>query len=120
MATRKTIRVWVLYRANERHAQGSSDPGLELEGFTTVRDATRILGQRFALGHGITYYVHPDREADRQWTDWADADKDTTFAEVWLYANHPDMPPGWVPDATSEPDEKWKQSGLLGVERTRY
>jgi hypothetical protein len=120
MATRKTIRVWVLFRANPRHAQGAADPGLELEGFTTVRDAKRIIGQRIALGTGTAYYVHPDREADRQWTHWADNDKDTAYAEVWLYAHHTDTPPGWEPDATSQPDEKWTHKGLLGVERTPY
>lgn len=112
----KTTRVWVLYRASERHAQDGTDPGMDLEGFATVRDATRILGQRFALGHGSAFYVHPDRQADRNWTDWPDADKDTCYAEVWL---GPDRV-GQQPDAASQPDERWTQAGLLGVERTRY
>lgn len=116
MVARKTTRVWVLYRANDRHAQGESDPGLALEGFATVRDAQRILGQRFALGHGSVFYVHPDRQADLDWTDWPDADKATAYAEVWL---GPDRV-GQQPDATSQPDERWTHKALLGVNRTPY
>lgn len=114
--TAKTTRVWVLYRANERHAQGCADPGLDLEGFATVRDATRILGKRFALGTGNAFFAHPDRQADCAWTDWADADKATAYADVWLGPERV----GREPDATSQPDERWTHTGLLGVQRTRY
>lgn len=112
----KTTRVWVLYRASERHAQGCADPGMDLEGFATVRDATRILGHRFALDQSTAFYVHPDRQADRHWTHWPDADKATAYAEVWLGPERV----GQEPDATSQPDERWTHTGLLGVERTRY
>lgn len=112
------IRVWVLYRANDRHAQGCADPGLELEGFATIRDALRIIGSRFALGQGDTFYTHPDRHKDRRYTDWPDADKFAASASVWLLANHMGQPPGWEPDATSHPDERWTHKGLLGVDRT--
>lgn len=116
MVARKTTRVWVLYRANANAAQSTSDPGLELEGFATVRDAERVLGKRFALGHGTVFYVHPDRQADRDWTDWPDTDKATAHAEVWL---GPDRV-GVEPDATSQPDERWTPRQLIGVQRTRY
>lgn len=112
----KTTRVWVLYRANDRHGQMSDDPGKDLEGFATVRDATRILGQRFAFGHGNTFWTHPDRQDERAWTDWPDASKDTAHAYVWLGPDYI----GNEPDATSEPTERWNPKGLLGVQRIRF
>lgn len=115
-----TTRVWVLFRQHERAAQGADDPGLDLEGFPTIGAATKAIGARFGTRQGETYYVHPDRADEDGYQEWPDLDKQQAYAEVWLLREHPDVPPGWQPDATSQPDERWTPSGLLGVERDPY
>lgn len=113
-------KVWVLFRQSDRTHQAADDPGLDLEGFPTIREATKTIGARFGTRQGDTFYVHPDRADEDGYAEWPDMDKATAHAAVWLKAQHPDVPPGWEPDATSEPDERWTPKGLLGVERTRY
>lgn len=111
--------VWVLFRQSERAAQLADDPGLDLEGFPTIKEATVAIGRRFGIRQGDTFFVHPDRDPEG-YQEWPDLDKATAYAEVWLKREHPDVPPGWEPDATSQPDERWTPSGLLGVERDPY
>lgn len=113
-------KVWVLFRQHGRASQGADDPGLELEGFATIRDATALIGERFSSRQGETFYLHPDRADEDGYREWPDLDKATAHAEVWLASEHPDVPPGWQPDATSEPDERWTPRGIQRVERTRY
>lgn len=113
-------RVWVLFRQDERAAQGTDDPAYDLEGFPTIKAATTAIGARFGTRQGETYYVHPDRADEEGYAEWPGMDRATAYAEVWIKANHPDTPPGWEPDATSQPDERWTRKGLLGVERDPY
>lgn len=116
----RPLRVWVLFRQHDRADQGSDDPGRDLEGFMTVRDALLTVGHRFGTRQGTMFYTHPDRADEDNYQAFPDLDKATGYAAVWLKANHPDVPPGWEPDATSQPDERWTAKGLLGVERTPY
>jgi hypothetical protein len=110
-------RVWVLFRQHDRVSQGADDPGLDLEGFPTIKAATTAIGRRFGVRQGDTAYLHPDRVQEDGYQEWPDLDKSTAHAEVWLRVNYPDQPPGWQPDATSQPCERWTPHGLLGVTR---
>lgn len=115
-------KVWLLYRQHDRVAQGVDDPGMDLEGFPSIGDAVQEITTRIQSGYGTTRYLHPDRADQEPERDWVDNDRAKAYAAVWLAQNYPpeDMPPGWQPDATSEPDERWTLGPRGGIHRDRY
>lgn len=119
MARTRQPTVWALFRQHDRAAQATDDPGLDLEGFATIGDAAELLTGRLANGTGRAYYLHPDREADGANVQWPDHDPHQAHALVWVAAHHDNRHPGWQPDATSEPDERWTVGPRGGLRRAR-